>query len=85
MRHIGQSKACKAFYGERFEIMKKKQCSKRKSNYYQNISEEKRKNTLERQKVRLAKNPERKEKKKHYYRNGRKEFRWRKKKGEKFV
>ena len=37
LRHIGQSEACKAFYGSRFEKMKKKKISKRKFIYRKSL------------------------------------------------
>ena len=64
LRHIGQSKKCKAFYGPRFKDMKTKQASERKENYRSNLSSKEHKRVLKRNRKIYASNAALKEKKK---------------------
>ena len=63
LRHIGQSKKCKAFYGPRFKDMKTKQASERKENYRSNLSSKEHKRVLKRNRKIYASNAALKEKK----------------------
>ena len=64
LKHIGNSKDCKSFYGSRFELLKKDHRRQRKQWSRRDIGTEK---ELERKREKYASNPEEKEKKRKYY------------------
>ena len=62
LRHIGQSQACKAFYGPRFKEMKKKKATMRTENWKNNLTRKEKKKELKRNRILYANNPVKKEK-----------------------
>ena len=68
LRHIGQRKACKAHYGQRFIQMKTKQVPERNEKYQNNLTKEEKEEALKRRNIRYANNHELQERNKQIYR-----------------
>ena len=62
LKHIGQSKDCKVFYGPRFKEMKKRQERERKQRYRNNMTSEEKEKTLKRRRELHSQKPEIKKK-----------------------
>ena len=58
LKHIGHVKACKTFYGPRFDELKKEQQRKRDEKFNSNLSDQQKKNILKRNRERYAKSSE---------------------------
>ena len=69
LKHIGNRKACKSFYGPRYSEMKRKKDNERKQNYRYNMTREKNEMINKLQREKYAKNFERKEKNKLIWKN----------------
>ena len=63
LKHIGHVKACKTFYGPRFDELKKEQQRKRIEKFNSNLSDKQQQNILKRNRERYAKSSEKKTKK----------------------
>ena len=66
LKHIGHVKACKTFYGPRFDELKKEQQRKRIEKFNSNLSDKQQQNILKRNRERYAKSSEKKQKKHEY-------------------
>ena len=58
LKHIGHVKACKSFYGPRYDELKKEQQRKKVEKFRSKLSIEQRRNVLDRKNKMYAKNPE---------------------------
>ena len=61
LKHIGHVKACKTFYGPRFDELKKEQQRKRIEKFNSNLSNKQQQNILKRNRERYAKSSEKKQ------------------------
>ena len=62
LKHIGHVKACKTFYGPRFDELKKEQQRKRIEKFNSNLLDKQQQNILKRNRERYAKSSEKKQK-----------------------
>ena len=67
LRHIGKRDDCKAYYGERYTMMKKEQARKRVYKHRESVSMKQKKRSLQKSREIYAKNDEKKDKRKIYY------------------
>ena len=69
LRHIGNSEACKKYYGPRFKQMKIEQASARKEKWRRSLSDKEQKNVNQRARILYANNTKLKGKNKEIYKD----------------
>ena len=66
LKHIGHVKACKTFYGPRFDELKKEQQRKRVEKFLSNLSDKQKRDTLKKNREIYAKSSEKQKQKREH-------------------